>query len=89
VLRKAREFKTNTDASAIPIILFVITIVSCGALYSLFFIEVAYPELKSLVPNSDSKTFIMMLMYALPLIVIVIGGISLIKAGLKRTVYYQ
>jgi len=87
-MKEPRNFLKNNKASAIPIILFLVTIVSCGALYTLFFIEIGIPAFNSLIPASDSKTFIMMLIYGLPLIVIIIGGISLIKAGIKRTVYY-
>lgn len=87
-MKAERRFLSNNDASVVPILLFVITIVSCGALYSLFFVEVAYPSLSGLVAASDSKTFIMMLMYAIPLFVILVGVLSLVKAGLKRTVYY-
>lgn len=75
----------NNNASAIPIILFVLTVVGCGALYSLLFLEIGF-GLLDLIPvaNSDSKTFIMMCLYAVPLFVIVVGVAALIKAGLKR-----
>jgi len=78
----------NNEASAVPLILFILTIVCCGALYSLFFIEVAYPYLKGLIPPSDSKIFIMMMIYAIPLFVLGVGVVALVKEGLKRTVYY-
>jgi len=84
-----RKLMKNNEASAIPLLLFIVTIVCCGALYTFFFIEIAYPSLRSLVPASDSKTFIMMCMYALPLFVLLIGVFALVKEGLKRTVYYQ
>jgi len=80
----------NNEASAIPIILFVITIVGCGALYTLLFLEIGFGLLDSIpVASSDSKTFIMMCMYSIPLFVIVVGAISLIKAGLKRGIIPQ
>jgi len=53
----------------------------------LLFIEVGYPTFQSMVPASDSKVFIMMCMYALPLILIVTGVICLIKEGLKQGAY--
>lgn len=83
-----RKIINNNTASAVPVIIFFIAIFACGALYTLFFVEFAYPELSGYVPESDSKTFIMMLMYAIPLIVILIGVISLLLAGLKKTTYY-
>jgi len=80
-----RKISLNSNASAAPIILFILTILVCGGLYTLFFIEVAIPSLGSYVPASDSKTFIMMGIYAIPLITAIIGVFSLIKAGQKRT----
>ena len=84
-----RKIINNQEASAVPILLYAITIFGCGALYSLFFLEVAFPELSSYIPAGDAKVFIMMCMYALPLFIIVIGVICLIKAGLKREVVYR
>jgi len=79
-----RKLIDNNVCSAVPLILFILTIVSCGALYTLFFVEVAYPSLLYMIPDSDSKTFIMMGMYAIPLFVILIGVFSVIKAGIKE-----
>jgi len=79
----------DNNASAIPIILFLITIFGCGALYTLLFIEIGYPIFQPMIPASDSKVFIMMCMYAIPLFLLLIGVISLINAGLKRTGVYQ
>ena len=79
-----RKLSSNNHASAVPLILFVITIFSCGALYTLLFIEFGFPQFDSWIPASDGKTFIMMGIYSLPLFVLVIGGISLLQSGLKR-----
>lgn len=87
-----RKLRYNNNASAVPLLLFIMTIISCGALYTLFFVEVAYPSLLYMIPDSDSKTFIMMGMYAIPLFVLIIGVFAVIKAGLKQSqteVYYR
>ena len=81
-----RKFIGNNEASAVPVILFVATILVCGALYSLFFLEVGFPFLRGYIPASDSKTFIMMMLYAIPLFVLIIGVISFLKAGVKRNI---
>ena len=81
-----RSIIENNTASAVPVILFVMTLIVCGALYSLFFYEIGIPMLGGLIPASDSKTFIMMLIYAIPLFVLIIGTISLMKTGLKRNI---
>ena len=80
-----RKLTGNQTASAIPVIIFFLAIFICGALYTLFFIELAYPELSGYIPASDSKTFIMMCMYAIPLTILLVGVLSLLRAGLKRT----
>ena len=78
----------NQQASAVPLILFFLAIFTCGALYTLFFVEVGFPTFNSYIPASDSKTFIMMCLYAIPLFILILGVICLIKSGLKREVYY-
>lgn len=80
-----RKITSNNYASAVPLILFILTILSCGALYTLFFVEVAYPSLLYMIPDSDSKTFIMMGMYAIPLFILLIGVFAVIKEGIKES----
>lgn len=80
------DFKNNTDASAAPLLLFLVTIFVVGALYTLFFIEIAMPLFTGYIPASDSKTLTMMIFYGLPMIILFVGGICLIKAGQKRTI---
>ena len=79
-----RNIRHNNYGSIVPVILFILTILSCGALYTLFMVEVAYPNLLYMVPDSDSKTFIMMGMYAIPLFVLLIGVLAVIKSGIKE-----
>ena len=83
-----RKILLDQDASAVPLILFVITIFACGGLYSLFFLEVAFPSFNSWIPDGDIKVVVLMCMYAIPLFVIVVGMLSLLLAGLKREVLY-
>lgn len=80
-----RKIIHNNVGSVIPLLLFLLTILICGALYHLFFVEVLYPSLLGRIPDSDSKTFIMMGMYALPLFIIIIGVFALIKSALKQS----
>lgn len=83
-----RSFVDDEFANAVPLILFLVAVFACGALYSLFFIEVAYPTFNGWIPDGDTKTVVLMCMYALPLFVIVVGCFSLLLAGLKKEVYY-
>jgi len=80
-----RLIKDN-QASAIPLIIFIFTIIASGALYTFFFLQFGLPQFDSYVPNSDSKTYIMMVFYAMPLFVLIIGVVALLKSGLKRGV---
>lgn len=73
----------NIEASAVPLILFFMTIFLCGGIYTLLFIEFGIPLVDSWVSSSDSKTFIMMGIYAIPLIILVVGVVWLIIQGLK------
>lgn len=79
-----RSLLKDDKGSAVPVILFVVTLVAVGALYTLFFIEIAIPTFSSYIPASDSKTLIMMFIYAMPLTVLLVGIVSLLIAGLKR-----
>lgn len=87
MLRKS--FLRNNVASAIPLILFVLTIFSVGAVYTLLFIEFGFPTLSSFIPDSDLKTTLMLLLYSIPFFVLIVGVIALIVSGLKRTVMLQ
>lgn len=84
-----RKLIENNTGSAVPLIVFAMTIFSCGALYTLFFIEVAIPEFLDYIPDSDAKTFLMMCIYAIPLFVLMVCVIGLLKTGLKKMIYYD
>ena len=81
-----RSIIENNNASAVPVMLYVMTLIVCGALYSLLFYEIGIPTLSGFIPASDSKLFIMMLIYAIPLFILIVGTVSLLKAGLKRVI---
>ncbi len=78
-----RTFDDN--ASAVPLLLFIVTIVVAGALFALFFVEIGFPLLDMIpIPDSDYKTVIMMGLRGIPLIILIVGCVSLIIAGLKN-----
>lgn len=82
-----RSILDNNTASAVPIILFIATLVGCGGLYTLFFLEFGLPFFDGFIADSDVKTFLFMCFYGMPIMVLVVGCICLIRAGLKREVY--
>lgn len=82
-----RKLKNNNKASAVPLILFFVTIITCGAFYTLLFIKIGYPTFRDFIPEGDVKTVIMMLMYAIPLFLIIVGILATFKAALKQTIY--
>lgn len=86
-----RSLRKNNYASAVPLILFLITIFACGALYTLLFIEIAIPTFDNFIPASDAKTLTMMGIYGIPLFILVVGMIAIFLAALrkKQEVYYQ
>jgi len=79
-----RKLISNNRGSAIPLILFFLTIFVCGALYTFLFLEFALPQFSSWIPDGDAKVFIMMGIYSIPLFIIVVGIIALLISGLKR-----
>ena len=81
-----RKLIKNNTGSIVPVLLFILTIFGCGALYTLFFTEIAIPSLSGFIPDSDSKTFIMMMIYLVPLIILIVGIFALVKEGLKRNI---
>lgn len=83
-----RKLKDNDCGSIIPVILFILTLVGCGALYTLFFLEIAIPVFGGYIPSGDAKTFILMGVYSMPLIILVVGMFALFLQGLKRNYYY-
>ena len=84
-----RQLKNNKEGSVVPLILFAITLLFFGALYTIFFVEVALPNLSGYIPASDAKTFIIMCIYALPIIVTFVGCIALLKTALERDYYIE
>lgn len=84
-----RQLKDNNKASAVPLILFAVTIVGCGALYTLLITTIGLPIFNDYIPVGDPKTFILMCIYAIPIFLIVIGGIALVKSGMKQNFNYD
>ena len=78
----------NDTASAVPPILFILAILGAGALYTLLIVEIGQPIFDSYIPSGAVKTFVMMIIYGLPGIILVIGVISLVRSGLKQEVMY-
>ena len=81
-----RNLIRDKKGSVVPVLLFVVTIIAMGAMYTLFFIEIGIPLLGGFIPASDSKVFIMMFIYAIPLTILIVGVVSLLLAGVKRSV---
>jgi len=83
-----KKLLSNNQGSAIPLILFVLTIIGAGALYTLLIIEIGQPTFDEYIPAGAVKIFVMMIIYGLPVIILSIGVIALIKSGLKQEVVY-
>lgn len=83
-----RDLKNNNIGSVVPLVLFFITFFGAGALYTLFFIEIGFPALMWMLPNDDARIYIMMVIYAVPAIIVVVGIFALYLNGLKRTINY-
>jgi len=83
--------KMDDNASgAIPLILYILGIVTSGALYTMLFIVVFYKTFVDLIPDSSFKTVIVWgILYFAPLIVIVVGIIALIQEAQRDTALWE
>jgi len=83
--------KDNTDAAgALPLIIALFALIVGGALYSILFIEIGFPTFLDFIPASDSKTFIVMMLRAVPLFVLFVFIVAIIKEGIRKDqVYYR
>ena len=72
--------------SVIPLMLFILTIITAGALYSLLFITIGFETFSSYIPDGQYKTIILLMFRAIPGIVLIVGVIALLISGLKRRV---
>ena len=84
-----RTFKNNNYGNISIIAMYLMTIISLGTLYTLFFLELAIPNLAPLIPSDLGmyKTVFLMLIYGMPIIIIVVCSLAVMKSGLKRGVY--
>jgi len=82
-MMRMRSLKNNTEASAIPLILFVLGLFATGAVYTFCFIYIA-PCFYDLVPNGMFKTLILGIIYFVPLVVLLVGVLSLLLSGIKK-----
>jgi len=83
-----RKLNIDNNGSAIPIILFIMGIIGAGALYTLLIVEVGQPLFEHYIPSGDIRTFVMMVIYGIPMFILVVGVIALIKTGLKQEAVY-
>jgi len=56
-------------------------------MYTWFFLEIGFPTFTGYIPSSDAKTLLMTLLYGIPVVILVVGVIALVKAGLKQGGY--
>ena len=74
----------NNHGSVIPLMLFILTIITAGALYSLLFIKVGFETFSSYIPDGQYKTIILLMFRAIPGIILITGVVALLITGLKR-----
>ena len=87
MVKTMEKIWNNNNGSITILLVYVFCIISLGALYTLFFIEVAIPELAHLIPESTYKTLFLTITWSIPLIIGIVISFATIKAGLKRSVY--
>lgn len=85
-----KKLLNDNIGSVVPPLLFLLSLIGGGALYTLFFIEIGIPIMNAWfpVPESDSKTFIFMIIYAIPIFITITALFALWLNGLKRNLPY-
>lgn len=83
-----RKLIKDYSGSVVPPILFILCIFGGGALYTLFFIEIGIPVMNAWFPveSSDSKTYIFMIIYSIPIIITLVLLGALFLSGLKKQI---
>jgi len=85
-----RSLLADENAGAVNLILFFVTIFSCGGLFMFLIIEVGLPTFGVYIPDDDVGVFIRMCIYSIPILIAVVGTISLLISGIReRGGYYQ
>ena len=82
-----KKIINDNQGNVTPLIYLILCIVAFGALYTIFFIEVCMPHLAPLIPTSDYKTYFLMLIWGIPIIITIVISLATIKSGLKRNYY--
>jgi len=79
----------NNQGNISIIAIYLMSIISLGALYTLLFLEMAIPNLAPLIPNDLGmyKTVFLMLIWGIPIIILLVSSLAVIKTGLKREVF--
>lgn len=84
-----KKLMHNNNASAVPLIILCLVIFGAGALYTLLILEIGQPIFDQYITAGDVKTFVMMVIYGIPLYILVVGVIWLVRSGLKQEAGYQ
>lgn len=82
-----RKIISNHVASALPLVVFCLVIFAAGALYTFLILEFGQPTFDQYIPAGDVKTFVMMVIYGIPVFILIVGVIWLVRSGLKQEVY--
>ena len=77
--------KLNNEAFVIPLIVYIFTLFIGGLFYTVFILYVGIPFFEALMPVSDARTFILLLMYALPMIILFGTSTWFIRNSIKRS----
>jgi len=82
------DLKNNNEANVSIIAIYLMTIISLGALYTLLFLEFAIPNLAPMIPDSlgTFKTSTLTILYAIPIIITIVCSLAVLKNALKREV---
>jgi len=84
-MKTFRMFIEDKRASPDPLIAFLATIIGGGALYTFMFIILGGPLFQPFASDNIYTTFIVYIINYIPLIVLIVAGLGLIKAGTRQS----
>jgi len=84
-MKTLQMFIDDKRASPDPLIAFLATIIGAGGLYTFMFIIIGGPLFTPFASDNVYTTAILWIINYIPLIIIIVCGLGLVKAGIRQS----
>lgn len=79
-----KKIINDNDGFILPLIMFIMVLVIAGLFYTVFILWIGIPFFDAFIPNGDAKTFMLMLIFGMPLFILIGCSIWFIRVSLKK-----